>query len=532
MARVDPRRWSLAAQIFALQVLVAVLVVGAGVGAAYLQARRSSEHQAADRVLAIAHTVAASPEVVAAVGGPDPTRVLQPVAERVRRDTGTDFVVVMSRTGTRYTHPDPRQIGQQFLGHIATAQRGGDLVESYRGTLGPSVRAVVPVERGATVVGLVSVGIRRSAVSEAVAEQLPPLVLAGALAAALSGLGTWLVARRVRRQTHGLDAAQLQSMYDYYDAVLHAVREGLLLVDGNGRVRLVNDECRRLLDLPEDVVGRPVSELGLVSPLERTLVEGTPRQDELHVTSARVLVLNQARAQWQGRDLGTVVTLRDRTDLQALTGELDTARGLTEALRSQAHESANRLHTVVSLIELDRAEDALAFATEELSLAQRLTDEVVGAVDEPALAALLLGKSAQASERGIDFVVGDHVVVPDGVAPPRDLVTIVGNLVDNAFDALAAVEGERVVRFDAGVRDGYAVLTVADTGPGVPGPDPMQAFRRGWSTKAAAEGATGGRGLGLALVVQSVERLGGSIEVDGPPGARFTVRLPIPGEQP
>jgi len=508
MTRVDPRRWSLAAQIFALQVLVAVLVVGAGVSAAYLQARRSSERQAADRVLAIAHTVAASREVVDTVGRPDPTPVLQPVAERVRRDTGTDFVVVMSRTGTRYTHPDPRQIGQQFLGHIAAAQRGGDLVESYRGTLGPSVRAVVPVERGAAVVGLVSVGIRRSAVSQAVAEQLPPLALAGALAAGLSGLGTWLVARRVRRQTHGLDAAQLQSMYDYYDAVLHAVREGLLLVDGNGRVRLVNDECRRLLDLPEDVVGRPVSELGLVSPLERTLVEGTPRQDELHVTSARVLVLNQARAQWHGRDLGTVVTLRDRTDLQALTGELDTARGLTEALRSQAHESANRLHTVVSLIELDRAED------------------------EPALAALLLGKSAQASERGIDFVVGDHVVVPDGVAPSRDLVTIVGNLVDNAFDALAAVEGERVVRFDAGVRDGYVVLTVADTGPGVPGPDPMQAFRRGWSTKAAAEGATGGRGLGLALVVQSVERLGGSIEVDGPPGARFTVRLPIPGEQP
>jgi two-component system, CitB family, sensor kinase len=513
-------------------VLVAVLVVGAGVGAAYLQARRSSEHQAAERVLAIAHTVAASPEVVAAVGRPDPTRVLQPVAERVRRDTGTDFVVVMSRSGTRYTHPDPRQIGQQFLGHIAAAQRGGDLVESYRGTLGPSMRAVVPVERGATVVGLVSVGIRRSAVSEAVAAQLPPLALAGALAAALSGLGTWLVARRVRRQTHGLDAAQLQSMYDYYDAVLHAVREGLLLVDGDGRVRLVNDECRRLLDLPEDVVGRPVSELGLVPPLERTLVDGTPRQDELHVTSARVLVLNQARAQWHGRDLGTVVTLRDRTDLQALTGELDTARGLTEALRSQAHESANRLHTVVSLIELDRAQEALAFATEELSLAQRLTDEVVGAVDEPALAALLLGKSAQASERGIDFVVGDHVVVPDGVAPPRDLVTIVGNLVDNAFDALATVEGERVVRFDAWARDGYVVLTVADTGPGVPGPDPMQAFRRGWSTKAAAEGATGGRGLGLALVVQSVERLGGSIEVDGPPGARFTVRLPIPGEQP
>jgi two-component system, CitB family, sensor kinase len=226
------------------------------------------------------------------------------------------------------------------------------------------------------------------------------------------------------------------------------------------------------------------------------------------------------------------VTIRDRTDLQALTGELDTARGLTEALRSQAHESANRLHTVVSLIELDRAHEALEFATEELSMAQRLTDQVVGAVHEPALAALLLGKSAQASEHGIDFVVGEDVVVPDGIAPSRDLVTIVGNLVDNAFDAVATVGGEKLVRFDAGVHDGYAVLTVTDTGPGVPGPDPVQAFRRGWSTKGDQGAPPGGRGLGLALVAQSVERLGGSIEVAGPPGARFTVRLPAPGGQP
>ena len=525
MARVDPRRWSLAAQIFALQVLVAVLVVGAGVGAAYLQARRSSERQAADRVLAIAHTVAASPEVVAAVGRPAPTRALQPLAERVRRDTSTDFVVVMSRTGTRYTHPDPRQIGQQFLGHIAAAQRGGDLVESYRGTLGPSVRAVVPVERGATVVGLVSVGIRRSAVSAAVAEQLPPLVLAGALAAALSGLGTWLVARRVRRQTHGLDAAQLQSMYDYYDAVLHAVREGLMLVDGDGRVRLVNDECRRLLDLPEDVVGRPVSELGLVAPLERTLVEGTPRQDELHVTSARVLVLNQARAQWQGRDLGTVVTLRDRTDLQALTGELDTARGLTEALRSQAHESSNRLHAIVSLIELGHPERALAFATDELQVSQRLTDSVVGSVGEPALTALLLGKAAQAAERGIDFRIAEDATWPQDTTPVRDVVTIVGNLIDNAFDAVTPESGERRVEVSSRVEGDHVVLSVVDSGPGLP-PDAVdQAFRRGFSTK--EQGSAGRRGIGLALVAQSVARLGGEMEVSGPPGARFTVRLPV-----
>ncbi|HET7475897.1 MAG TPA: sensor histidine kinase [Dermatophilaceae bacterium] len=519
-----PRHWSLAAQIFVLQALVALVVVAAGSAAAYQQVRGAGQDQATQRVLAVAHTVAATPQVVTALGTADPTAVLQPLAEQVRRETGTDFVVVMTPQGRRYSHPDPAQIGRQFLGTIAPAQQGRDVTETYRGTLGPSVRAVVPVERDGAVVGLVSVGIRQVTVAQAIRSRVGPLLLAALAAALLSGVGTLLVARRVRRQTHGLGADELRRMYEYYDAVLHAVREGLLLVDEAGRVRLVNDEARRLLDLPRDPTGTHVTRLALPPTLRATLASGEPRSDELHVATARVVVVNQARARWQGRDVGTVVTLRDRTDLEALTGELDTARGLADALRSQQHESANRLHTVVSLIELGQADRALEFATEELSVAQRLTDAVVDAVHEPALAALLLGKSAQASERGIDLAIEPGSLVPDGVAPARELVTIVGNLIDNAMDAVSATEGPRRVRFAAGLDDGHVVLTVSDTGPGLPGPDPMAAFRRGFSTKAAA----GGRGLGLALVTQSVRRLGGTIEVTGPPGARFDVRLPVP----
>ncbi|MGZ4749386.1 MAG: ATP-binding protein [Oryzihumus sp.] len=520
----SPRRWSLAGQIFAAQVLVAVLVLAGGLGGAYVQARHAGEQQATSRVLAVAHTVAATPLVVQAVGTADPTTTLQPLAEQVRRSTDTDFVVVMSPAGRRWTHPDPRQIGRQFIGHIAAAAGGRDLTETYTGTLGPSVRAVVPVrDSTGTVTGLVSVGIRQTAVAAAVASQLPELLGAAALAAVLFGTGSWLVARRLRRQTGGLGAAELQEMAEYYDAVLHSVREGLLLIDGAGRVRLANDEARRLLSLPESVVGRPVTEAGLTPSLTGTLASGEPREDELHVTDARVLVLNQARANWQGRDLGTVTTLRDRTDLEALTGELDSARGLAEALRSQAHESANRLHTVVSLIELGRADEALTFATGELAVSQRLTDEVVASVQEPALAALLLGKAAQASERGIELEV-EGSGVPEGVVPSRDLVTIVGNLVDNALEAVTGQPGTRRVRVATDWQDGCAVLTVSDTGPGLPPEYLERAFARGWSTKAG--GGPGGRGLGLALVRQSVLRLGGTLSVEGPPGATFVVRLP------
>ncbi|MDF2092679.1 sensor histidine kinase [Knoellia sp. 3-2P3] len=515
----------MAGQTAALQVLVAVLVVGAGLLGAWAQAQRSGTAEATARATAVAEAVAATPDVVAAVQGPDPAQNLQPYAERVRRETRTDFVVVMSPTGRRYSHPDPAQVGRQFLGHIEQAAAGGMVVEDYTGTLGPSRRVVVPVTDDGRVVGLVAVGIRKAAVAERLRGQVPGLLLAGFAAALLSGVGTALVARRVRRQTHGLGERQLREMYEYYDAVLHAVTEGLLLVDPDGRLIQANDEAIRLLGLPADARGRPVEALGLAPPLVEALTDPQPREDELHVTESRVLVLNTAPAVREGRRLGSVATLRDRTDLEDLTGELDSAKGLAEALRSQAHESANRLHTVVSLIELGHPERALAFATEELAASQVLTDRVVASVQEPALTALLLGKAAQAGERGIDLEVGESAHWPENVAPARDLVTIVGNLVDNAFDAVAGVDGSRRVRFNAQVTDGYAVLVVEDSGPGIAPGEVERAFERGWSTKQAA--GDGRRGLGLALVAQSVQRLGGDLRVEGPPGARFVVRIPL-----
>ena len=527
-----PARWSVAGQTFALQVLVALLVVGIGMGAAYVQAQRAGTQEATARATAVAETVASTPDVATAVAQGDPRHELQAFAEDVRAQTRTDFVVIMSPRGIRYTHPDPAQIGGQFLGHIAAAVAGGRVVEDYTGTLGPSRRVVVPVLAAddRTVVGLVAVGIRTAAVTERLRSQLPALLLAGLAAAVLSGIGTALVARRIRRQTHGLGERQLQEMVEYYDAVLHAVTEGLLLTDPEGRLRLANDEAVRLLGLPDDARGRPVADLGLADALVAALTDDEPREDELHVTSARVLVLNKARAQWGGRQLGFVATVRDRTDLEHLTGELDSARGLTEALRSQAHESANRLHAIVSRIELGHPERAMAFATDELALSQRLTDRFVGSLTEPALTALLLGRAAQASERGIYFRIVEGAVWPSGSTPVRDVVTIVGNLIDNAFDAVTSADGERVVEVASRLEGDQVVLRVSDSGPGLP-PDAVDdAFRRGFTTK--QQGSAGRRGIGLALVAQSVSRLHGELEVAGPPGASFTVRLQVTPSEP
>ncbi len=518
-------RRSVAAQTTALVVALVATVVLAGLAAAYAQARRAVTQQATTQVLAVAQSVAAEPEVVDGVRSRDTSGALQTLAEGVRLRTGTDFVVVMSPERIRYSHPDPAQVGKQFLGHTEAALAGGTVLEDYVGTLGPSRRAVVPVLDGPEVVGLVSVGVSKGDVDELMSAELVPLGVAGLVAGLLGGVGAALIARRVRRQTRGLSAGELQDMHDYHDAVLHSVTEGLVLVDTEGRVRLANDEALRLLGLREDPSGTLVADLDLAEPLVRAMTDEEAREDDLHVTDRRVLVLNKARAHRDGTDLGSVVTIRDRTDLEELTGELGQARSLSEALRSQAHESSNRLHTMVSLIELGHPDRAIDFATEELVRAQVLTDRVVAGVEDPTLSALLLGKSAEAHERGVDLVIDPDLAWPAGTASARDVVTVVGNLVDNALDAVTGTAGERRVELTSRTTGDHLELVVSDTGPGIPDGLRARVLERGFSTK-PSDGA-GGRGLGLALVGHTVTRLGGTLELGAPPGGRVTVTLPL-----
>ncbi|MFE3599248.1 ATP-binding protein [Streptomyces sp. NPDC059142] len=520
-----PRPRSLAAQLFAMQVvLVAAVVVGCSFFA-YVTSRTHADETARKQVLATAHALADSPSVREAIRTPDPSAALQPYAERVRHDTGIDFITIMNPKGIRWTHPDPGQIGQRFLGRTAPALHGRTFTETYTGTLGPSVRAVVPVLDDGRITGLVSVGITVQRISSEVTQQVKVLALAAGAALALGGLGTYVINARLRRHTHGMNAAELSAMHDYHQAALHAVREGLLMLDGGRRIALMNDGGRELLGLDESAVGRPVAELGLPAPLTGALLASEPRVDEVHMTADRIVVVN-TRPVVGGEQRGTVITLRDHTELQALSGELDSERGFTQALRSQAHEAANRLHTVVSLIELGRVEQAVEFATAELELAQELTDKVVGAVAEPVLAALLLGKAAQANERGVELVLADDSRIDDGVLPStlpaRDLVTILGNLIDNAVDAAQGGEGARVT-VTALVDGDELLLGVRDTGAGVDPDDRDEVFQRGWSTRGP------GRGLGLGLVRQAVHRARGTVELarGAEGGAEFTVRLPL-----
>ncbi|UXY39220.1 SpoIIE family protein phosphatase/ATP-binding protein [Streptomyces albidocamelliae] len=318
---------SVAGQVFVLQVVIVLLLVVAAVVAQVLQVRHDSDVEAANRSLAVAETFANAPGTAAALRAPDPTAVLQPKAEATREATGVDFVVVMNTDGIRYTHPKPDRIGKKFVGDIGPALAGGTVVEHIRGTIGPLVQVVVPVKDAqGKVVGLVSSGITTAHVGGAADEQLPLLLAAAAAAMALATGGTALVSRRLLRQTHGLGPYEMTRMYEHHDAVLHAVREGVLIVGGDGRLLLANDEAHRLLDLPHDAERRSVLELGLDGETAALLASGRVVTDEVRLVKDRLLAINQRPTDLRGGPAGSVTTLRDSTELRAVAGRAEVAR--------------------------------------------------------------------------------------------------------------------------------------------------------------------------------------------------------------
>ena len=526
------RRWwgrlRLSTQIGLLQLAIIVLTLGTGVTVSILQARAQLDRESGRQSLAIARTVAQIPEIRGAFGASRPERTINPIAERIRMRTGASFVVVANAQGIRYSHPDRKKIGQRVSTDPSEALLGREYVGVQTGSLGRSMRAKVPVrDEAGEVIGLVSVGLLASRVSAQLRNDLPVLLIPPAIGLALGAIGSILLARRIKRQTFGLEPSEISALLEQREAVLHGIREGMVATDAAGRVILVNDEARRLLELDERAIGRQLADIvpaGHVRDVLSGLVGGP---DQVVLVESRVLVANRMPVTVRGRDVGAVVTLRDRTELEVLLRELNDVRSLAEALRAQEHEFSHRLHVVAGLLELGRYDDAARFISKSSHIHQELVASVVENVGEPTLAALLLGKAAVASERGIDLHVTADSRLPEGFGDVRDLVTVVGNLVDNALDSVAAVGGGSIA---VTLRDenGGVVVEVHDSGPGV---DPLlvdEIFRDGFTTKVA--NGTGRRGLGLALVSQTVRRrAGGSITVVNDSGARFTAFLPHEG---
>ncbi|WP_077798389.1 sensor histidine kinase [Streptomyces sp. JHA26] len=511
------------------QVLLMQLAIAAGVavlatGLFLAPLGDQLDDQAMRRALAIAQTTAQQQQIVRDLRGtpPTPDNPVQREAERIREATSAEYVVVMDRQGVRWSHTDPARIGSVVSTDPGQALAGREVMEIDDGTLGRSARGKVPLRDGdGRIVGAVSVGIAYDSVRARLLHAVPGLFAYAGGALAVGALAAWLIARRVQRQTRDLAFSDIAGLLAEREAMLHGIREGVVALDRGGRIRLLNDEAQRLLGIGSEAVGRSPDEAlgaGRTADVLAGRVTGT---DLLTVRGQRVLVANRMPTD----DGGAVATLRDRTELEQLGRELDSTRGLIDALRAQDHEHANRMHTLLGLLELEMYDDAVEFVGEVVGDHRATAEQITERIRDPLLAALLVGKATVAAERQVVLWVSDRTRLPDCLVDPRGLVTVVGNLVDNALDAVAGTRHARVeVELCA---EGRAVtLTVRDTGPGVPAEHRELVFTEGWSTKEPP--AHRRRGIGLSLVRRLAQRQGGSAVVRAAHGggAEFVVVLP------
>jgi two-component system CitB family sensor kinase len=493
-------------QLMFLQIAVVVGLVVVGFGLVSWLLEHNLELQYKQRALAVARSVAADPGLGDLVRAKDQPAVQQ-IASRQQQSTHALFVVVTDERGIRLSHPDPSLIGKQVSTDPTQALSGKEVVSLERGTLGLSARGKVPLRDSAgRIVGEVSVGFDAQDIRNSLIDLLA-LALPCALGAVLVGAGAaGLLTRLLKRRTFGLEPAELADLVREREAVLYGIGDGVLAVDANHCVTMCNDEAIRLLDTSIEP-GTEVSRLDLPPGLLKLFDEQVGHR-VLTVVGTRVLVANHRPVTRDGVGLGSVVTLRDRTDVEQLTSELAAVRSMAGALRAQRHEFANRMHTVLGLLQTGARDDALEY----LRLVTQFTggDDISAspAVRSATIRSFMAAKTARAAELGVSLTLSEETWVPHRLIAPVEVITVLGNLVDNALDAAhASTHRPAEVEVDL-LSDGAAlVISVSNTGEGVLPHNIETIFVQGVSTRGDE------RGLGLAIARQTAETVGGSIEV-------------------
>ncbi|EPD62829.1 hypothetical protein HMPREF1211_03693 [Streptomyces sp. HGB0020] len=531
------RRHTLAGQMLVLQLAIVVVVLLAVAAVSLAQSEATFNRVEGRRVSALAEQLAAHPLVRSRLVRPAPEEALAPLVHSTLVQSSVTSVTVAGDDGRVVSSTNPTVVGDRLpLGRGVAAGRGWSGSLTWDGS--HELVAQVPVlgtTKGAIGrrLGTVMIGEASPTVWQRLSGASSYLLAYLGIASALGVVGSWLLARRVKRQTLGLEPREITGLAEHREAMLYGIAEGVVALDPQDRVTLVNDMGRRLLDLPADCVGRDLADLGIEGRLRDVLTgargDGKAAHDVVVVRHGTVLVLNRMTVTKDGRLLGSVTTLRDRTELARLEREIGSFRSTSELLRAQAHEFANQLHTISGLIQIGEQEEVVGYIR-ALNQRRNSLDLTVGRrVHDTAVAALLMAKASQAAERKVTLHVSDDTslgrLAPEDAA---DVATVIGNLVDNAIDA--AVAGEPVgdgawVEVELRQDTAGVEIVVRDSGPGVAPELAHEVFVHGFTTKAAEEG---GRGIGLALTRLVCERRGGEITVTNTSeGAKFTARMSV-----
>lgn len=490
------------------------------------------EGQIGKRALQVSHTVAQIPQVKEQVVKSQPEGKLQLLAERIRREVGAEFIVIGNREGVRFSHPKQDRLGRKMVGgdNAPALERGESYVSRAVGTLGPSIRGKVPIfSNEGAIIGVVSVGYLQESVREIVREQqLKVGLLVGALLV-IGVLGAVSISNRFKRAIFDLEPEQIARLFSEREMLIKSIREGIVAIDKDAKVTVANRQAIQILgyNTEADVTGKPIREVLPGAHLSRILSGGKQRHDQELEINGITMIINTVPIVEKDHIIGAVASFRRKDELDILARQFSQVKEYSEMLRAQTHEYSNKLHTIAGLIQIGHHKEALDLIGREAAGYQGLIAFLAKAVPFPVLAAFIIGKYNHAQELRIQFEIDPESQLTD--VPPElsreKLVTILGNLIDNAFDAAQQGSREAIVKLSMTDIGNNLVFEIEDSGEGISLKQSEQVFERGYSTKHHD------RGQGLYLVKKALHDLNGEFTLGESElgGTLFSIFIPKRG---
>ena len=488
---------------------------------------RTTEDSQAEKAKTIAHIVANDSIVIDGLIGKADTSAIQTYTNRILKNTGVQFIVVMDMNGIRKSHPNPQKIGHHFIGgDEGPALKGKEHVSLAEGTLGISMRVFVPIfsETGEQL-GAVAVGISADNVKERVKESRHIIYIGVGVGVLVGIIGAILLARHIKKSLFGLEPHRIAKILEERNTMLQSVKEGIIAVDKEANVTLINNEAKRLFKksgLEEDFIGKDVELYMPNSRIKEVLQTGEVQLNEEQNIYGITIVTNRVPLYVKGEIVGAIATFRDKTEIRKLAEELTGIRLYAEALRAQSHEFMNKMHVVLGLTHMKQYEELQKYISGMVSEHQYEIGGVMKRIKSPVFAGFLLGKLSYAREKNIKLIISEDSYMPeiDDESITHELITIVGNLIDNALEAVTNCEKKRV---EVKIQHGdILTITVQDTGKGIQEKEIEELFTKGYSTKGD------NRGYGLYLVKESIQRINGEIHMHSLVGKGTTITIEIP----
>ncbi|HAQ06717.1 MAG TPA: two-component system sensor histidine kinase DcuS [Bacillus bacterium] len=484
-----------------------------------------------EKAFTVSRTVAQTPHIIDALEGRIAESEIQSFTSKIQKSTNVKFVVVIDMNGIRKSHPNPENIGKRFEGgDEAQALDGKEYASISEGSLGMSLRALTPIyNEDGKQLGAVAVGISLDRI-EYVLGLVRGNINEGILLGLLFGIiGAILLAQFVKRILLGLEPFQIAKLLNERHALIESVHEGIIAVDHNGLITLVNQSALKLLrkaGLEDDPIGKRADDYMTASHLDQTLVTGKASLDQEDVINGMELMTSRVPIIVDGLTVGAVKTLRDKSEIKQLADQLTGVWIYADALRAQSHEFMNQLHCIMGLIHLKEYEKLETFINQVVENSQTEISHISKKIKDPAIVGFLLGKLSFARESGVKLCIQIDNSIPEAKeSRAHEIITIAGNLINNAVEATANSENKTVELFLKYDNETLKV-EVRDSGEGIKFADRKKLFDKGFSTKGE------NRGYGLFLVRQTVEKLNGMIDISGTneSGTMMTVTIPYLGE--